>query len=336
MRYRRVVITRYGAPDVLEIVEDDLRDARPGEVRVKVLAAGVSWADYMMRQGVYPGQPRAPLTPGYDVVGVVDQNGPGASRYPLRQRVAALAIYGGHSEYVFVPEEELVPVPDELDPAEAVCLVLNYVTAYQMLHRVLKLLSGRRLLVHSAAGGVGTALLQLGKLIGLQMFGTASQSKLALVEKLGARPIDYRSEDFVAWIRHLTGDGVDLVCDSIGGAHWLRSYRCLRAGGTLVAFGSQAALVKGRKDLVKTLATFVVAALLYVRPGSRRFAFYSITTMRRRHPDWFREDLVTLFQMFRDKKIQPIVAERLPWTEARRANELLERGAVQGKIVLTF
>jgi NADPH:quinone reductase-like Zn-dependent oxidoreductase len=336
MRYRRVVISRFGGPEVLDVVEDNLRDARPGEVRVKVLAAGVSWVEYMMRQNTYPGQPRPPFTPGYDVVGIVDQAGAGASRYHLGQKVAALIIHGGYSEYVFVPEEALVPVPDELDPAEAVCLVLNYVTAYQMLHRTVQLQTGRRLLVHSAAGGVGTALLQLGRDIGLQMYGTASKSKHALIEKLGARPIDYKTEDFVEWIRHLTGDGVDLVCDAIGGPHWLRSYRCLRPGGTLVAYGSQNSLVNGRKSFTRTLGVFACAALLYLRPGQRHFKFYSITSARKRNPAWFREDLSTLFQMLRDHRIQPVIATRLPFTEARQANDLLEKGAVQGKIVLTF
>ncbi len=336
MRYRRIVISRFGGPEVLDVVDDNLRDARPGEVRVKVLAAGVSWVEYMMRQNTYPGQPKPPFTPGYDVVGMVDQTGADATQYPLGQKVAALIVHGGYSEYVFVPEEALVPVPEVLDPAEAVCLVLNYVTGYQMLHRTVQLQPGRRLLVHSAAGGVGTALLQLGRDIGLQMYGTASQSKHGLIEKLGARAIDYRNEDFVDWVLHLSGDGVDLVCDSIGGPHWLRSYRCLRTGGTLVAYGSQAMLVNGRKSFAGTLGVLACAALLYLRPGSRSFKFYSITSARNHHPAWFREDLAALFQMLRDRRIQPIIASRLPFTDARQANELLEQGAVQGKIVLTF
>jgi len=336
MRYRRIVISRFGGPEVLDVVENDLRDARSGEVRVKVLAAGVSWVEYMMRQNTYPGQPKPPFTPGYDVVGIVDQAGADATQYSAGQKVAALLVHGGYSEYVFVPEEALVPVPDELDPAEAVCLVLNYVTAYQMMHRTVQLQTGRRILVHSAAGGVGTALLQLGRAIGLQMYGTASQSKQGLIEKLGARAIDYKNEDFVEWIRHLTGDGVDLVCDAIGGPHWLRSYSCLRPGGTLVAYGSQAMLANGRKSFAATLGILACAALLYLRPGPRHFKFYSITSTRKRNPAWFREDLSTLFQMLRDRRIQPVIAERLPFTEARQANQLLEQGAVQGKIVLTF
>ena len=336
MRYRRVIIPRYGGPEVLQVVEENLRDPQPGEVRVKVLAAGVSWVDYMMRYGLYPRQPKPPFTPGYDVVGSVDQAGAGAAQFSQGQMVAALLVHGGYSEYVFVPEEELVPVPEDLDPAEAVCLVLNYVTAYQMLHRVARLQTGRRMLVHSAAGGVGTALLQLGRLIGLQMFGTASESKHGLIEKLGARPIDYRNEDFVQWILHLTRDGVDLVCDAIGGTHWIRSYRCLRPGGTLLAYGSQAVLVNGRTSFARTLSVYATAALLYMRPGHGRFRFYSITTTRKRHPEWFREDLATLFQLLRERRIQPIIAERVPFTEAGLANELLEQGAVQGKVVLTF
>ncbi|MBZ5590666.1 MAG: medium chain dehydrogenase/reductase family protein [Acidobacteriia bacterium] len=336
MPYRRIVVSRFGGPEVLQVIEDELRDPRPGEVRVKVLAAGVAWPDYMMRHGVYPRQPKLPFTPGYDVVGIVDQTGAGATLYRPGQKVAALLIYGGYSEYVFIPEQELVPVPEDLDPAETVCLVLNYVTAYQMLHRAVHLQTGRRMLVHSAAGGVGTALLQLGRLIGLQMFGTASQSKHGLIENLGAHPIDYRNEDFVEWVLHLTRDGVDLVCDAIGGTHWLRSYRCLRPGGTLLAYGSQALLVNGRKSLARTVGVFITAMLLYARPGHGRFKFYSITTTRNRHPQWFREDLAALLQMLRERRIQPIIAERLPFTEARLANELLEQGAVQGKVVLTF
>jgi NADPH:quinone reductase-like Zn-dependent oxidoreductase len=335
MKYGRIVISRYGGPEVLEIIEDDLRDAGPGEVRVKVLSAGVSWVEYMMRQGAYPRQPKPPFTPGYDIVGIVDQNGAGTTQR-VGQRVAALLVHGGYSEYVFVPEQSVVPVPEDLDPAEAVCLVLNYVTAYQMLHRVVQLDKRRRVLVHSAAGGVGTALLELAHLAGLEMFGTASQPKHALITSLGAQAIDYKREDFVAEVRRLTGDGVDLVFDAIGGYHWLRSYRCLRPGGTLVAFGSQAALVNGRKSLAGTATTFAAAAFLYVRPGKRRFAFYSITAMRDRHPEWFREDLATLFDLLGNGRIKPVIAEHFPWTEARRANQMLEQGAVQGKIVLTF
>lgn len=333
-RYGHIVISRFGGPEVLDVVEDELRDAREGEVRVKVLAAGVSWVERMMRRGSYPGQPKPPFTPGYDVVGVVDQRGPGATRFAEGDRVAALTIHGGYSEYIYLREEELVPVPATVDPAEAVCLVLNYVTTYQMLHRTAGLASGQRALVHSAAGGVGTALLELVRLAGITAYATASAAKHDLVTRLGGHPIDYRKEDFVRAVRDLTGGaGVDAVFDAVGGRHWLRSGRCLRPGGQLVAYGSQHEIGQSR---LAAVAEDAASALLVVLWPGRRFRFYSITSMKRDHPEWFREDLIALFALLAEGKIQPVITARIPWREARRAQEILDQGGVQGKLVLTF
>lgn len=336
VQYGKVVIPRFGGPEVLEIVREELRDAGAGEVRVKVLAAGVSWVEYMLRHGAYPRQPKPPLVPGYDVVGVVDQLGPGVTRFSTGQTVAALTVTGGYSEYVFLPEGELVPVPAGLDPAEAVCLVLNYVTAYQMLRREAGVARGARMLAHSAAGGVGTALLELGRLAGLETFGTASAGKRDLVTRLGARFIDYQSQDFVARVHQLAPGGIEVVFDAIGGSHWLRSRRCLRRGGKLIAFGSQAAMARKGSFLRRNLPDLAVAVLLMALSRGGSFRFYIITATKARHPDWFEEDLSTLFGLLAEGQIHPVIAQRLPWTEARRANELLEQGAVQGKLVLTF
>ncbi len=336
-RFGRIIIPRYGGPEVLEIGDAELREPRAGEVRVKMLAAGVSWVESMLRHGAYPDQPKPPLTPGYDVVGIVDRGGEGTSRFKAGDTVAALMALGSHAEYVYVAEEELVPVPAGLDPGEAVCLVLNYVTAYQMLHRVARLQGGQRILVHSAAGGVGTALVELASLAGLESYGTASHGKLDLVSRLGAHAIDYRSEDFVAAVHALAADGVDAAFDAIGGTNWLRSSRCLARGGVLVAFGAQGALAGGVRHRGTELAGFASGALLYLLQAinRRRFTFYSITAERRRHADWFVADLTALFQLLAAGKIHPIVARRFPWRDARAANELLESGTVQGKIVLT-
>ena len=259
------------------------------------------------------------------------------SRFKAGDTVAALMALGTHAEYVYMAEEELVPVPAGLDPGEAVCLVLNYVTAYQMLHRIARLQGGQRILVHSAAGGVGTALVELASLAGLECYGTASHGKLGLVSRLGAHAIDYRSEDFVAAVHALAANGVDAAFDAIGGANWLRSHRCLARGGLLVAFGAQGALAGGVRHRGTEVANFAAGALLYLLQAitRRRFTFYSITAERRRHPDWFIADLTALFQLLAAGKIQPIVAQRFPWRDARTANELLESGTVQGKIVLT-
>src|SRR5512143_2157938 len=183
MKYKRIVVSHYGGPDVLQVVEAELPEPQPGEVRVEVLTAGVAWGDILKRAGAGLGV-RPPFTPGYDLVGIVDQLGAGVSTVEVGQTVAVLSLLGGYTEFLCVRASELVPVPAGLDPSEAVCLVMNYVTAYQMLQRAARVKRGDRILVHSAAGGVGTALLQLGKLDGLEMYGTASCGKHDLVSKL--------------------------------------------------------------------------------------------------------------------------------------------------------
>ena len=230
-----MVIARQGGPEVLQWLEDDLPAPAPGEVRVKILASGVAYADLLMRRGLYPGTPPFPFTPGYDIVGDIEASGPDVTGFQVGQRVAALTMTGGYGRFTNVLASHLVAVPDGLDPAEAVSLVLNYVTAYQMIHRVAQLREREKLLVHSAAGGVGTAALQLGKVVGLVMFGTASKPKHPLLTGLGATPIDYRSENFVERIRQLAPDGLDGVFDPIGGKSWWHSYRCLRRGGEALA-----------------------------------------------------------------------------------------------------
>jgi NADPH:quinone reductase-like Zn-dependent oxidoreductase len=327
----RVVITSKGGPEVLKYVEDDLPAPATGQVGVKVLATGVAYADVLMRHGLYPKTPPFPFAPGYDIVGDIDALGPGVTQFALGQRVAALTMTGGYAQYTLVPAAHLVPVPDQLDPAEAVSLVLNYVTAYQMLHRFAKLHEGQRLLVHGAAGGVGTAALQLGKIAGLVMFGTASKSKHELVTSLGATPIDYRSENFVERITQLAPGGVDCVLDPIGGKNWLDSYRCLRAGGTLACYGASSAVAEGKLSAGLGFATL---GLLKLIPDGKRACWYNIKTLRDTHPGWFRDDLSKLFILLRDRKIQPVIAAKLPLREAARANDMLEKAQVSGKIVL--
>src|SRR5437867_3507889 len=176
---KRVVVDHYGGPEVLRVVEEDDPRPGPGEVCVRVLAAGVSFTDALLRAGTYLGGPKPPFTPGYELVGVVEQLGPGCSRLRVGDRVAALTVWGADAERVCVPEKYAVEVPEDLDPAEVVSLVLPYVTAYQLLHRVARVKGGETVLVHGAAGRVGTAVLELGALAGLRLYGTASARDLA-------------------------------------------------------------------------------------------------------------------------------------------------------------
>lgn len=329
MKNRRVIITK-----TVKLVEDDLPDPKPGEVRVKILATGVSFADLLMRRGLYRPVPPLPYAPGYDIVGLVDLNGAGASKFAQGRMVAALTVTGGYAHYINLPESELAPVPDGVDPAEAVCIVLNYVTAWQLLHRAANMDRGNSVLVHAAAGGVGTAVLQLGRLSGLQLYGTASKGKHDVVSALGAVPIDYRSEDVAARIRALTGDGVDLALDPIGGKSWWHSYQALRSGGKLVVYGISSAIGPQGANQLAAAGSFLLLGALKIIPDGKSAAFYSITTMKKKRPDWFRDDLATLLGLLASKQISPVIAQRLPLGEAQRAQDLLERGELVGKLVL--
>jgi NADPH2:quinone reductase len=340
MKYRRAVVTRLGGPEVLRIVEEDLPEPKPGEVRVRILAAGVSYADLLMREGVHPETPRAPFTPGRDLVGVADKRGAGVSAPGPGRMVAALPVKGGYAEFICLPRDELVAVPAGLDPAEALGVVFNYVVAYQMMHRSARVEPGQRVLIHAAAGGVGTALLRLGRLAGLGMYGTVSGAKRELVSGMGATPIDYRHADFVEEILRMTGDGVGVVFDGIGGTHLWCSLKAERRGGKVVAYGMTSSLrggrlAGGRRHRLRGLAAigFFMGAGLFV-PGRKRITPYSIQTLKRFRPQWFREDLCAHFELLRQGKIEPVIAERLPLGEAARAHELLGGGSVTGKIVL--
>src|ERR671910_3841782 len=333
-KQKQVLLTRKGGPEVLEIVEREVPEPGPGEVRVRVLATGVAFADVMMRHGLYSGVPDFPFTPGYDLVGEVEDLGPGVSGVAVGQGVAALTQVGAHAQYVALPAGELVPVPAGVDAAEAASLPVNYVTAYQMLFRVAKVKPGERILVHGAAGGVGTALLQLGGLQGLEMYGTASAGKHDLVSGLGATPIDYKAEDFVERGCALTGDRVDAVFDHIGGAHVARSFRTLRRGGRLVGYGLSSGLAGG-SALVLGAATLGRIALWNALPNGKRATFYTtVYILKERHPEWFREDLALLLGLLAEGRVRPVVAEHLPLEGVVRAHELLEGARARGKLVL--
>jgi NADPH:quinone reductase-like Zn-dependent oxidoreductase len=342
MRHKRVVVTHYGGPEVIMTIEEDVPSPKIGEVRVKVLAAGVSLPDLLAREGVHPETPRVPYTPGWDLVGTVDQLGERTRGLELHQTVAAMPIRGCYAQYVCVPHRKLVPVPVGLDAADAVAVVLNYVTAYQMLHRSAKARPRQRMLIHGASGGVGSAMLQLAKLAGVEMYGTCSAQGAAVVRELGGIPIDYKNMDFVQEIRRLTGEGVDAVFDGIGGENLWRSRDALREGGRVVTYGFQSKMRAGRmasgsqgRHPIRESAELGGYILRnWFKPGRKSMVPYSIQWLMRFKPAWFRHDLLTLLNLLKEGKIKPLIAQRLPLDEARRAHEMLGEGGVLGKIVL--
>lgn len=333
MSYQRILMQAYGGPDVLTLVEEAaLPQPKPGEVRVKMLATSACFTDTLIRRGRYMGvKERLPFSPGYDLVGQIDAVGQGVTQLQVGRRVAALTVTGAYAEYLCLPAEECVLVPDSLDPAEAVSMVLSYITAYQMLHRLAKVQRGQRILVHGASGAVGTALLQLGKVLELEVFGTVSAAKTEQVRQLNATPIDYQREDFVARISSLTPPGVSAVFDGIGGKNFARSYDCLQRSGTLVAYGTYNSAIGVEKGGFSSYLRLMLRNLL---PNGKTAAIYSITTLKKQHPDWFRDDLTALFQLLEAGRIKPIISRRFKLAEAAEAHRVLESRTLPAKLVL--
>src|SRR5262245_4582888 len=349
---KRVIVSQFGGPEVLRVVEEEDPRPGPGEVLVKVLAAGVSFTDSQLRAGTYlPGAPKPPFTPGYELVGVVEALGPDCRRLHVGDRIGALTVWGADADRVCVPEAGAVEVPDDLDPAEVVSLVFTYMTAYQVLRRTAKAKAGETVLVHGAAGRVGAAMLELGRVAGLRLIGTAGARDQTKVEALGAIAIDYQHEDVLARVRELTdGEGVDVVSDSLGGPISLRSFRALRPGGRLVVYGRYNTLKDGHKDWPAVIRWYAAIAAVWlwdkVSP-SRHVHSYHVQKYRDRatrrggavggepmDPEQFREDFGVMLALLREGKIHPAVAERLPLSDARHAHELLESSASKGKLVL--
>ena len=330
MSYKQVIITEFGGPEVLEVVHEPiLPEPQANEVRIKVQATSACFTDTMVRKGVYYDlKEKPPFPPGYDMVGVVDKIGPHVTTLKVGQTVADLTVSGAYTEYICRAADSLVPVPDGLDPAEAVSLVLSYVTAYQMLHRTAKVQPGQTILIQGAGGAVGTALIELGALHELEMIGTASKSKHELVESLGCLPIDYQNEDFLDRVGQGT---VDAAFDAVDMDNFKRSFKTLKKGGTFVAYGFyNNAMGKGGSVPLDYLRV----KLWDVLPNGRSSTFYSIGAMRKKYPDWFREDLTALFDLLAQGKIKPAIERRMKLEEAAEAHKLVEQAAVKGRIVL--
>lgn len=331
MPYTRVRLNAFGGPDQLELeTVAHLPLPRAGEVRIRVLVTSAAFTDVMIRKGKYPDvKDKPPFTPGYDMVGVVDAASPRAARFRIGDRVADLTTIGAYAEYICLPEDRLTPVPAAVSEVDALCMILSAVTPYQMLHRVAKMQLGQRLLIHGAGGAVGTMMLQLANAAGVMAFGTDVASKHDLIRSLGAKPLAVESSE--TEVLDATGGGVDAIFDPLGGDSLSRSLHALKRGGLLVAFGFQNEVLGQGGSIPLDLVKLKLWDWL---PNGHATAFYSIGAMRRKHPDWFREDLTALFDLLVAGRIKPVVAEVLPLTEVRQAHERLEAGSVQGKLVL--
>lgn len=330
MSEQSVMLERFGGPEELTLVEHAMPTAGAGEVRVRVLAASVQFTDVIMRKGQYPDlKQKPPLVLGYDVVGEIDQIGPGVAGYQVGDRVADLTMTGSYTRYRTLRAEHLTRVPSGLDPAEAATLVLSWATAYQLLHREANVRKGQRVLVHGAAGAVGQALLALGRLAGVTMWGTARADHAPLIRSLGATPIDYRTEDPLVAVP----EGFDAVFDGIGERGFVSSWAAVKRGGILCAFGLSSAV--RRNEAMIAVGWWILRIHLWnLLPNGKAARFYSITARRRQHPEWYRVDLETLFRLLSERAIKPRVAERIGLDGVADAHRRIEAGGVDGKIVI--
>ena len=325
-----IVMPHEGGPGVLEAHRRDLPSPEAGQVVVRVEAAGVAFSEVQMLKGRYFGQPKFPFVPGYDLVGKVESVGDGVDAGTIGTRVAALTETGAWADRVVLDAVELAPVPEELDSADAVAAVTNGVTAWQMFHRAAKVRPGQTVLVHGASGGVGTLLVQLARLAGAKVIGTASARKHDYVRALGAEPVDYRDDDVPERVREISPGGVDAVFDHVGGPGLVDSYRMLRRGGTLVTYGS-ASTLSGTGHWIKPYLPIFARILLWnATPDGRRATFYYV----KRWPKFFQEDLSKVLSLLAEGKIEAHAITRMPLEKAAEALGFLASGKASGKVVL--
>jgi NADPH:quinone reductase-like Zn-dependent oxidoreductase len=333
-----IVLPGVVAPDGLQLRTSEVPAPAAGQVLIRMEATGVSFAEQQMRRGRYYDQPPFPFVPGYDLVGIIAATGPGTDRALLGQRVAALTKVGGWASHVIADAADVVPVPAGLGPAEAETVVVNGITAWQMLHRKARVRAGQTILVHGASGGVGSTLAQLGRLAGVTVIGTASPRHHDRLRELGVIPVDYHA-DVPAAVREVAPGGVDAVFDHLGIASVPTSWQLLAPGGTLVAYGSAAT----RDDTgSKQLPVLKILGRVWAwdaLPNGRHAYFYNIWAGRRlatrRFRARLRDDLTEVLRAMAEGHITAQIAARFPLAQAADALRLAESGIISGKVILT-
>jgi NADPH:quinone reductase-like Zn-dependent oxidoreductase len=337
---RAVWITSTAGPEGLQVRETADPEPRPGEVRIRVHATGLNFAEVMAAQGLYPDRPPLPCVMGYEPAGVIDAVGDGVEANRVGSRVVALTHFGGHSDVVCAPAEQAFALPEGKDFATAAALPLNYLTAYHMLFRVACVRPGERVLVHMAAGGVGTAALQLCRTVDdVTVFGTASAAKHEVLRTEGcAHPIDYHTTDYAAEVRRLTGDqGVDVVLDPLGGADWRKGLKLLRPGGRLVAYGF-ANLASGQRrrpaHVLKQVASIPLLTPLQLMNSNRTVSGVNVGHL------WsqiaiLRQELREVIALWEAGRIAPRIDASYPFAEAAEAHRRILHRQNTGKVVLT-
>ncbi|MFG2590755.1 medium chain dehydrogenase/reductase family protein [Streptomyces sp. NPDC048438] len=337
-RATEIVLPGTVEPEGLELRTRDLPAPAEGQVLLEMNATGVAFAEQQMRRGKYYDQPPFPFVPGYDLVGTVTATGPGVDTELTGRRFAAVTKTGAWASHLLIDVTELLPVPDGVDAAAAATLVVNGITAWQMLHRVAKTPTGGTIVVLGANGGVGSTLVQLARHAGVTVIGTASKRHHETVRELGATPVDYHDPDLYGRIRQHAPDGVDAVFDHVGGDGLEQSWQLLRRGGTLVSYGTAATKDEEGNSQLPVLKLFGRIAAWNTLPNGRSAHFYNFWAGRRlRQAAWhgrLSEDLTHVLRLLADGSLAPQIAARFPLADTASALALAESRTVIGKVVI--
>ncbi|EGU32613.1 Alcohol dehydrogenase zinc-binding domain protein [Vibrio ichthyoenteri ATCC 700023] len=326
------VVNQHGEPHCLELQTKNLQRLGNKDVIVKILMAGVGWADIMARRGGYPMAPKPPFIPGYDFSGIVEEVGNQVSEFKVGDYVVGLnPQFGCYSQYLSIAADLLVKFPKHLDPAQVCSLPLNYLTAYCMLFNKANIQSQQSILVHSAAGGVGSALVQLAKRAGVKVIGTTSSSKRAMIDAQGVISVDYKTEDFVQVVKTKYPQGVDAAFDPIGGKNLNRSFSAIKQGGIVVSYGFSGGQFGG---LLNMISGSIQLCMLNLIPNGKNALFCALPSEVNNNKQWYRKALSSLIVMLDRKEIEPIVSHIVPLDKAHQAHALLESGNTIGKVVI--
>lgn len=335
---RQIWITRHGGPEVLQVRQAADPQPAAGEVRVRVRASGINFADILARQGLYPDAPRPPMVVGYEVSGAVDAAGAGVGEDWIGREVVALVRFGGYADVVAVPVAQVFPKPARLDHAQAVALPVQYLTAWQLLAVMGALRAGDSVLIHNAGGGVGLAAIDIALHFGATIYGTASPAKHEFLRSRGLHhPIDYTRGDWTPELMRLTsGRGVELVLDPLGGGHWRKSYAALRSTGRLGMFGISTATASRLPGPLRLLA--LAGAIPWFHPlhlmGRNRGVFgVNLGHLWREMPkiqDWMKEIVAGVDAGW----VRPHVDRSFPFESVAQAHAWIEDRRNLGKVVL--
>jgi NADPH:quinone reductase-like Zn-dependent oxidoreductase len=344
-----MVVQKYGPPEVMQWKEVPEPEARPGQALIRVRAIGINFADLLARLGVYSTTPKAPFIPGLELAGEVEQVVPGKADEaragtpptpPLRvgDRVAALTMFKGYAERAVVGTGQVFRIPEKMTFEEAATIPVNYLTAWQSMFEMGNLRAGDRMLITSAAGGVGVAAVQLAKARGIVTFGTASSAKQDFLRQQGVDyPIDYTREKFLDVVRRAAPEGIEMAFDAIGGKSYLQSYKCLGPMGRLVAYGFSTVVGdSGRVNYLRAAREMWDTPRFHpLKLIDRNIAVIGVHIGKLAHKaPVLRPQLEEIFRMWQGGTVKPVIGRTFPLQEAAAAHRYIHTRQNIGKVLL--